>query len=670
MNHTPINTLLVANRGEIARRVIRTARAMGIRTVAVYSDPDARSPHVTDADFAVAIGGSSSADSYLKVDKILDAARRTGADAVHPGYGFLSENPEFAEACEAAGINFVGPSAQSMRVMGLKDRAKEWARKADVPVLPDAVITGDDTSEWESAAAEVGYPLLAKAVAGGGGKGMRLIERSEDLVDSVASSRREGANLFGNSTVFLEKYLRYSRHIEIQVFGDKHGNAVHLGERECSIQRRHQKVLEEAPSPVIGPDARERMGSTAVSLVRELGYVGAGTVEYLYDDETGGFYFLEMNTRLQVEHPVTEEVTGMDLVALQLRVARGETLGFEQSDVRIDGHAIEVRLYAEDPANDYLPTPGQLHRYTHPDRIGLRYEDGIVAPAEISPFYDPMIAKIVAHAGNRTDAAFALASAIDATHVHGVTTNRSFLASLLRDPDFLDGATRTDFLDGHPYLLNPAARTAERVHLAAAVAVSTSRRAAHDPMRGHARPGFRTLAARTLTHATWHRLGDDTAIEIGYHQNGWSGDADLEVEIDGTRHEFRLLDLTSDSVRVQYDGVDYPCTVVIHPDESIWVNDSSSQSGWRRSPRLPDPDSGAATALGPVNDIPGTVVAIAVEIGDVVTAGQKLVTVEAMKMEHPAAAAVDGTVEHIHVEVGQYVEAHTVLVTLSAVDPS
>ncbi|AII10806.1 acetyl/propionyl/methylcrotonyl-CoA carboxylase subunit alpha [Rhodococcus opacus] len=670
MNNTSIRTLLVANRAEIARRVIRTARALGIRTVAVYSVPDARSPHVTDADFAVPIGGATSAESYLVWEKILDAARRTGADAIHPGYGFLSENAEFAEACEAAGIVFVGPSPDSIREMGLKDRAKEWARKADVPVLPDAVITGDDVDIWKTAAAQVGFPLLVKAVAGGGGKGMRLVEHPDELVDAVAAARREGANLFGNPTVFLERYLTSSRHIEIQVFGDTHGHAVHLGERECSVQRRHQKVLEEAPSPVITAQVREKMGATAVSLVRELGYLGAGTVEYLFDDTTGGFYFLEMNTRLQVEHPVTEEVTGLDLVALQLRVARGERLGFDQSDVAINGHAIEVRLYAEDPAQDYLPTPGDLHHYTHPVRTGIRYEDGIATPATISPFYDPMIAKIISHADTRSEAAFALAAALDGTQVHGVRTNRAFLAALLRDPDYLAGATRTDFLDHHPDLLDPPMATAWPVHLAAAIAVSTARRRDTDPMRGHARPGFRPLATRLMTHATWHRAGDETALQVDYRLGGWSGGTDLALSIDGTVHDFTLRDLDTDSVRVHYDGVDYPCTVRTYSDGSVWVNDASSQSGWQQQPRLPDPGDRTSAALGPVNEIPGTVVNIAVEVGDTVTAGQKLAVIEAMKMEHPATAAVDGTVAEIHVSVGQYVDAHTVLITLAAGDIS
>ena len=666
MDRTSISTLLVANRGEIARRVIRTARVMGIRTVAVYSEPDARSPHVTDADFAVPIGGASSAESYLLGGKILDAARRAGADAIHPGYGFLSENAEFAEACRAAGLAFVGPTAESIREMGLKDRAKQWARKADVPVLPDAVLTGDDPDAWQQAAEQVGFPLLVKAVAGGGGKGMRRVEHPDGLVDAVAASRREGASLFGNATVFLERYLTQSRHIEIQVFGDSHGGAVHLGERECSVQRRHQKVLEEAPSPVITPDVRKRMGATAVSLVRALGYLGAGTVEYLYDDETGGFYFLEMNTRLQVEHPVTEEVTGLDLVALQLRVARGEQLGFGQDDVRIAGHAIEVRLYAEDPAKDYLPTPGALHRYTHPERPGIRYEDGIRAPATISSHYDPMIAKIISHAGSRTEAALALASALDASQVHGVKTNRDFLAALLRDPDYLAGATRTSFLDSHQQLLDPPTATAWPVHLAAAVAVRTARRRSADPLRGHAPPGYRPLAARTLTQAVWQRENSGEPLQIGYRLGAWTGDTDLLLDVDGTPHAFTLLGLHEDGVTVRHDGVDHPCTVRVHPDDSVWVNDPSTQTGWRQQPRLPDPDATTATALGPVNAIPGTVVAIAVAVGDPVSAGQKLVVVEAMKMEHPATAAVAGVVEQIHVAVGDYVDAHTVLVTLAA----
>ncbi len=657
-----MHTLLIANRGEIARRVIRTARALGIRTVAVYSDPDADAPHVRDADFAVALGGTTSAESYLDAGKVLAAARATGADAVHPGYGFLSENAEFAEACAHAGITFVGPSPDSIRDMGLKDRAKDLARKADVPVLPDARITGEDPAEWTAEAARVGYPLLVKATAGGGGKGMRLVRDPADLVEAVEGARREAGNSFGNSDVFLERYLDAARHIEIQVFGDVHGNAVHLGERECSVQRRHQKVLEEAPSSAVSPELREAMGATAVSLVRQLGYVGAGTVEYLFDDVTGEFFFLEMNTRLQVEHPVTEEVYGLDLVALQLRVARGEALGLDQSALLPQGHAIEVRLYAEDPAQNYLPTPGPLYRYSHSDRPGLRFEDGVSAPGEVSPFYDPMLAKVIAHGRTRIEAAALLAAGLDATAVHGVVTNRDFLAALLRDPDFLAGRTRTDFLDHHPGLLDPAPATPPEVHLAAAIAVSVARRRAGLAAGRYAAPGFRTLLGELLTRAEWRDARGET-VEAGYRLGAAAGDTTLVLECGGNRHELVLRDLDVDGVRVRFDGVDHPCAVAVHPDGSVWVNDPRAQSRWEPLPRLPEV-SATSGAAGPVSELPGTVVAVLVEPGQKVTAGQKLVVVEAMKMEHPALANADGVVTEVHVTVGQYVAAKAALVTL------
>lgn len=665
MSSNRITTLLIANRGEIARRIIRSARALGIRTVAVYSDPDSHSPHVLDADLAVALGGTTSTESYLDADKIIDAARRTGADAIHPGYGFLSENAEFADACQRSSILFVGPSPDSMRKMGLKDEAKAIARRAGVPVLPDAEISGEDPTVWAAAAREVGFPLLVKATAGGGGKGMRRVDDLDALVDAVSGARREAANSFGNATVFLERYLDRARHIEIQVFGDTHGAAVHLGERECSVQRRHQKVLEEAPSPVVSPELREKMGATAVSLVRELGYLGAGTVEYLLDDRTGEFFFLEMNTRLQVEHPVTEEVTGLDLVALQLRVALGQPLGIEQAEITPHGHAIEVRLYAEDPARDFLPTPGPLHAFAYPQRTGLRYEIGVSAPGEVSAYYDPMMAKIIAHADSRDEAAAALASALDAMRLHGLVTNRDFLAALLREPDFLDGATCTDFLDLHPHLLDPAPATPKLVHLAAGLATSVARRRAASTVTGFAPPGFRTLATETLTSTVWQQIGKDP-VTVSYRLTAPSGDTHLILDIDGTRHRFDLIDLNSDSVRVRYDGIDYPCTVTFHRDNTVWVNDPASQSGWSVQPRLPDRTVLAASAAGPVSEVPGTVVAVLVQEGESVEAGQKLVVLEAMKMEHPAVAGADGIVQKINVSVGQYVDAQTELVTIGA----
>jgi propionyl-CoA carboxylase alpha chain len=375
-----------------------------------------------------------------------------------------------------------------------------------------------------------------------------------------------------------------------------------------------------------------------------------------------------MNTRLQVEHPVTEEVTGLDLVALQLRVARGDQLGLTQEDIQVSGHAIEVRLYAEDPAQDYLPTPGLLHHYEHPVRAGLRYEDGVSAPAQISPYYDPMIAKVVARADSRVDAASALASAMEATQVHGVRTNRDFLAALLREPDFLAGETRTNFLELHPHLLDPPTATPWIVHLAAAVSVSTSLRGAGRHLQPPAAPGFRPMASSPLTTAIWHRDGTTDALAVGYRLGAWAGDSALVLEVDGDRHELTLRHLTPDSVTVRHAGVDHRCTVRTYPDGSVWVNDPTSQTSWRPEPRLPDPGASGPTALGPVNEIPGTVVRVDVAAGDVVAAGQKLVVIEAMKMEHAATAAVDGIVEQVHVAVGQYVDAHTVLVTLATED--
>jgi 3-methylcrotonyl-CoA carboxylase alpha subunit len=662
-----IRTLLVANRGEIARRVFRTADQMGIRTVAVYSDPDASSPHVADADSAVPLGGSSSADTYLNAAKILDAARRSAADAIHPGYGFLSENADFAEACDRAGLIFVGPSSMSIRDMGLKDRAKEIARQAGVPVLADAQIVGNDSEEWQASAATVGYPLLVKAIAGGGGKGMRLVEEPAELEEAILGARREASNSFGNPKVFIEKYLRTSRHIEIQVFGDAHGGAVHLGERECSIQRRHQKVLEEAPSPAVGVELRAEMGATSVALVRQLGYLGAGTVEYLLDDATNEFYFLEMNTRLQVEHPVTEEVYGLDLVRMQLEIAVGLPLGVNQADVLPNGHAIEVRLYAEDPAQGFMPAPGPLLGYLHPDnQPGLRFEDGVAAPGEISAFYDPMVAKVISHAPRRDEAASKLAAALDSTEVHGTTTNKEFLSALLRDADFLAGNISTDFLDRHAELCNPSAMTPPTAHLAAAVAVLACRRRAVDKVTGHAPPGFRVLPSYPLTSANWSQRSGQP-IKLGYRLRQASGNTDLILATAGTQQVIALRDLSTGGARVQYDGVEYPCKVTMYSDGSVWVNDSVCQSSWYPEERLPEHEIDAVAA-GPVASLPGAVVAVLVQEGDSVHTGQRLVVLEAMKMEHAAIASADGVVARVHVKVGEYVEAHQVLVTIETAE--
>jgi acetyl/propionyl-CoA carboxylase alpha subunit len=647
-----ITTLLVANRGEIARRVLRSARAMGLRTIAVYAEPDAAAPHVTEADRAVALHGQTSAETYLDQGQVLAAARAAGADAVHPGYGFLSENAAFARACVAAGLTWVGPAPEAIERMGIKHTAKGLARAAGVPTLPGALLAPG--TDLEAAAADVGFPLLVKASAGGGGTGMRRVDDPAELADAVASARAEAARSFGDDTVFLERLLVAPRHVELQVAGDTHGNVVHLGERECSIQRRHQKVVEEAPSPAVSPDLRERMGATAVALARQLGYVCVGTVEFLLDEE-GMFFFLEMNTRLQVEHPVTEEVYGLDLVRLQLEIAGGAPLPLAQDDVTASGHAVEVRLYAENPAAGDRPSPGALHRYAH--GTDLRWEDAVGATGEVSAFYDPMIAKVIAHAPTRAEAARRLAAGLAAAEIHGPATNRDLLVAVLRDPEFLAGETRTDFLETHPALRDPAPVTPFPVQLAAALACAAARRRGHDRL---APPGFRTLRRAPRACGTWN--GHDVA----YRLHAPAGEATLKLDVDGTEHVLALRDLGPEGVRVRLDAVEYPCRVAIHGDEdTLWVDDAEGGSVWRRPPRLPAPEDAHASG-GPVAEVPGTVVEVLVAPGERVSAGQKLVVLEAMKMEHPALAAAEGVVEAVHVAVGQYVEAHATLVSLAA----
>jgi 3-methylcrotonyl-CoA carboxylase alpha subunit len=655
------STVLVANRGEIARRVFRTAKAMGLRTVAVYSEPDADAPHVHEADVAVALGGSTSAESYLDVAKILDAARKTGADAIHPGYGFLSENAGFAEACAGAGIVFVGPSPDAIRKMGIKHEAKAIAKAAGVPVLPDALLTSDEPEDWRKAAAGVGFPLLVKASAGGGGKGMRLVSAAEELENAVSGARREAAAAFGDGTVFLERYLAASRHIEIQVFGDSHGEAVFFGERECSVQRRHQKVVEEAPSPVVGAAARAGMGEVACALVRELGYVGAGTVEFLFDDTDDSYYFLEMNTRLQVEHPVTEEVWGRDLVRTQFEVAAGAPVAAPEPD-GLHGHAIEVRLYAEDPARKYIPSPGTLALYEHADVPGIRYEDGVRSGSVVSHYYDPMLAKVIATGATRGEASLKLASALAGMRIHGLKTNRDQLVAILRDPDFLAGTTRTDFLDLHPDLAAPADRVDVTAHLAAAIAVSVHRRRASGGATAFAPAGWRLLPYDGA-NAAWTRQDVRRAPEtpVTYRFEG----STLYVIHGGAEYEVSLKDLGPDSVRVAVDGVDRLCRVRVAEDTVVWVDDSDGgHSAWKPTPRFAE-DADVSAADDGAAEVPGTVVAIAVAAGDRVEAGQVLVTMEAMKMEHQVKAGRDGVVGSVDCAVGQFVDAHQILVTLA-----
>jgi propionyl-CoA carboxylase alpha chain len=634
-------TLLVANRGEIARRVMRSAREMGIRCVAVFVDDDADLPFVAEADLALRLP-----DSYLDGKAILDAARASGAEAVHPGYGFLSENAAFAADATAAGLAFVGPSPEAIARMGDKLAAKELAREAGVPVLPGALDP--------ARAAGVGWPLLVKAAAGGGGKGMRVVHAPGELAEAVAAARREAEGAFGDGRVFLERYLPRCRHVEIQVLGDAQGNLVHLGERECSIQRRHQKIIEESPSPRVDAALREAMGAAALRLARAIGYRSAGTVEFLLDDETGEYFFLEMNARLQVEHPVTEAVTGIDLVREQLRVAAGEPLGFGQEDVAWHGAAIEARLYAESPAADFLPATGRLVAFEPAAAPAVRWDAGVRAGSVVGTRFDPMLAKVIAHAPTRAEAAGRLALALERTHLGGVATNRDFLAATLRTPEFLAGDTTTDFIER----VAPA-RTLElsegellRAAQAAALWIQAANRAeapvlrtAPSGWRNARLPDQETVLAwgareirvryRALRDGSFG-LGDEGVARV----HAWSRDS-IDLEVDGLRRRERMT----------------------KAGERIVVHCPRGDVELAIRPRFSLPGSaGPSGAL--VAPMPGKVIELRVAPGQTVRAGETLLVIEAMKMEHPVRAPGDGTVVEVRVAPGQQVENGALLLVV------
>ncbi len=682
------NRLLVANRGEIARRVFRTARQLGVETIAVFSEPDRSAAHVRDADQAVALGGNTSTESYLDTAKILAAAKRVGADAIHPGYGFLSENPDFAEAVIAAGLTWVGPTPTSIRSMALKVEAKRIAHAAGVPLIPGAELADNVTAEQlASTAATVGYPVLVKASAGGGGKGMRVVSAPDDLVDAVEAARREALNSFGDATVFFERYLTGARHVEVQVFGDTHGNAVHLFERECSIQRRHQKIVEESPSPGATTATLDRMYDCAVALAQQIGYVGAGTVEFLVFGEGAAqeFFFLEMNTRLQVEHPVTESITGLDLVEWQLRVASGQPLPLTQEGITRDGHAIEARLYAEDPANGYLPSTGKLIVFDV-DPLHAPYcrdDSGFESGDEVSPFYDPMLAKIISHSSDRATATHVLAQNLRLREIAGVTTNRDSLVAILESLEFAAGATTTNFLDVYDRLLDqPLDDGATHNRLLFAATLGVDWLAGQDaPWATLAFNGWRNVAAvpqrrvwavdggpEPVSHAVvWSPSSADAGmIEI----RELTPDTGFSGQVTGARYRVageRAVSAAGESgvnLRLELDGIGRDYTVT-SADGFAWVSDGRSCVTFRALPRFTDPDA-AASAGGSVAPVPGTVVSVEVAAGDEVIEGQTLVVLEAMKMEHRITAAAAGTVTEVHVIPGASVDAHQVLVTLDA----
>jgi 3-methylcrotonyl-CoA carboxylase alpha subunit len=654
------DSLLIANRGEIAVRVARTARAMGLRTIAVYSRADANALHVASCDAAYPIGEAPPKESYLRIERILDAAKRAGAGAIHPGYGFLSENADFAQACADSGIVFVGPPPGAIRAMGGKSEAKALMVASGVPVVPGYHGADQDPALLANEAAKIGYPVLIKASAGGGGKGMRVVREAAAFADELAGAQREAKSAFGDARVLIEKYLDRPRHIEVQVFCDSHGNGVYLFERDCSLQRRHQKVIEEAPAPGMTDTRRKAMGEAAVRAAKAVGYVGAGTVEFIAD-QGGEFYFMEMNTRLQVEHPVTEAITGLDLVEWQIRVARGEKLPLAQDQLRISGHAFEARIYAEDPARDFLPSTGRLHRLSFP-RKRARIDTGVREGDEVSIHYDPMIAKLIVHGPDRTTALQRLASALDATRIVGPSNNVAFLARVARHPVFAAGDVDTGFIARHKADLVPARAEADDEALAlAALAVLRARAAG-------ARAAGRGPWARS---DGWRLNGDahddlvfkdgarETTIRAHYRNDGYAFDfpggrcaAFGALDPDG-----RLVaDLDGKRVRAHIvrRGAEWTVFRGAETTTLILVDPLASAEGQ---------GAGAGKLVAPM---PGKIVAVAVSAGEKVKRGQKLVVLEAMKMEHTIVAPADGVVARVRFKPGEQTAEGEELVVFEA----
>jgi acetyl/propionyl-CoA carboxylase alpha subunit len=646
--------LLVANRAEIASRIMRTARRMGIATVALFSDEDARLPYVGEADESVHLSGRAARDTYLDAGRVVEAARRTGADAVHPGYGFLSENAAFARACAEAGLCFVGPPPAVIEAMGSKVQAREMMADAGVPVLPGATLEED--SDLADAAAPVGFPLLVKAAFGGGGRGMRVVHEPAELAEAVDAARREAASAFGDGTVFLERFVESPRHIEVQVFGDRSGNVVHLFERECSIQRRYQKIIEECPSPAVDAALRQTLGATAVTAAKALGYVGAGTVEFVLDP-AGAFYFLEVNTRLQVEHAVTEAVTGLDLVEVQLRVARGEPLPAAVVDAQLRGHAVEARLYAEDVAAGFVPAAGTLDAFALAAGPGIRVDAGYAPGTSVGTAYDAMLAKVIASGPTRHDAVDRLADALERSRVHGVPTNRELLVRVLRDPAFAAGRIDTGFLSRGPFGADtPSPSGRAELALAAALADQAQRRAQASVQR-QVPSGWRNVPTALQRSRFADRWGE---IEVGYRLSG----PELLVEVDGQEvPDVRLWAASADIVDVALAGTRRRFEIQI-AGEHVYVDGPGGSAEFMRLARFPVPGH-EATPGSLLAPLPGTVARVLVGAGDHVGAGDPLVVLEAMKMEHPVRAPWPGTVAELSVAEGAQVDAGTVLAVMA-----
>ncbi len=656
--------VLIANRGEIAGRIIRTCRRLGIQTVAVYSDADAGALHVREADEAVAIGPSEPGQSYLRIDRIIDAARHSGVDAIHPGYGFLSENPLLAGACETAGLVFVGPSAETIRAMGSKRRARQTMAAAGLPVLPgyDGERQDDDTLLEE--AGKIGFPIMLKPSAGGGGKGMRILHGPSGWGKHLTSARRESRAAFGDDHMILERYLETPRHVEVQVIADAHGNVLHLFERECSIQRRHQKIIEEAPSPAVDEALRARITSAAVAAARATDYVNAGTVEFLLDAD-GSFYFMEMNTRLQVEHPVTEAITGVDLVEWQLRVAAGEALPVSQEDVTAHGHAIEARVYAENPFNDFLPSSGRIGRFVRPvGALDLRLDTGVEDGDAVHVYYDPMIAKLIVWGEDREIAVDRLCRALARTMVTGPSTNLPLLRRVAGHEDFRNAFMDTGYLDRNlGEILCEGAEADDVALIAAACALQIDSTGGPATPEDPHSPWDRADGWRASGGGVRMRFADACGGTREIRLAGWQGR--FSAELSGSRHQINASRLDADHLDIRIDDSEHQATVLTDGEE-CFVGLDFGGFELRRVPLFAVGKGSAEADLHPVAPMPGRIVATHVAEGDTVQAGDALLVLEGMKMEYTLSAPVGGVISRLYFREGDMVEADTPLVDIEA----
>ena len=640
-----IKTLLVANRGEIARRIFRTAKSMGITCIAVYTDTDSNEPFVREADKAIRLS-----TNYLDQKEIIDAANRTGSDAIHPGYGFLSENASFAKAVTEEGIIWIGPSSEAIESMGDKITAKKIAQEADVPTLPSSNDLDDSSS--------IGFPLLVKAAAGGGGKGMRVVTSENDLSEAITTAQREAKNAFGDERVFLERYIPKSRHIEVQILGDSQGNLLHLGERECSIQRRHQKIIEEAPSSAINEDQRKLITDAALRIGKSLAYQSAGTVEFLLDDKTGDFFFLEVNTRLQVEHPVTEAITGVDLVREQLKISSGQAISFTQESLSSKGHAVEARLYAEDPSKDFLPATGEILAFSPSEEPDVRWDSGVEKNSFVVVEFDPMLAKVISHGEDRTEATLNLARALEKLHLAGVTTNRHFLVSTLRHENFLKGETTTDFIeDNSP---EPTLQLTEVEIERAAISVALW-------MQSKNRKNATVL---TSIPSGW-RNGRLPAQEVSLLHSGEKITVSYKTKRDGSfifnnGSTAKIYHCSTEHIEAEIDG-ERMASLITEGQENIHLQIDQGTFSFGTLPRFEPPilQIAEGSLIAPM---PGVVLEIKVSSGDTVSAGDTLLTLEAMKMEHHVKAPYEGTVVEILVSENQQLDNGVPLLVINPID--